>query len=211
MRRVLLPIGLSLLAFARPAAAEWHISPMVGLTFRAFTNAAAVGQAPIGTHRNFGGAVALLGGGILGVEGVGVFTPTFKGDDPLVTALVPSSRALAVMGNVVITTPRRWTEYSLRPYVSGGLGVMRLSVVTAKSVLPTRSTAAGFDVGGGAVGFLSKHTGLRFDLRYYPRLARGHPQPQDTDEPQFSFMTVSVGGVFRRGPADALSPRPPPD
>src|SRR5262245_20184361 len=110
-----------LLAFAPavPASAEWHIVPLVGLTFHGNTNAPPVVQVPIGTHANLGGAVTLLGEGILGVEGIGVFTPTFKGDDPVLNSILQSSRTLAIMGNVVLTTPRRWTEYSLRPYVSG--------------------------------------------------------------------------------------------
>src|SRR5437588_2240504 len=95
------------LAPATPASAEWHIVPLVGLTFAADTNAPLVGVAPIGTHPNFGGSVALLGGGILGVEGIGVFTPSFKADVDLVNNNVQSSRALAVMGNVVLTTPRK--------------------------------------------------------------------------------------------------------
>jgi len=127
LRPLLLLIALALVP-ATPAAAEWHIVPLVGLTFRANTNALPVGQVPIGTHPNIGGAVSLLGGGILGVEAIGVFTPTFKGDDPTLNTVLQSSRTLAVMGNVVVTTPRRLTEYTLRPYVSAGLGVIRLSV-----------------------------------------------------------------------------------
>ena len=156
-----LTAGFALLA-ATPAYAEWHIVPLVGLTFRATTNAPLVGPPPpIGVHPDFGGAVALLGEGILGVEGIGVFTPSFKADADVVNGTVQSSRALAVMGNVVLTTPRRWTEYSLRPYLSGGLGVMRLSVVDAGGGLGTQLTAPGFDIGGGAV---FQH--ITFDARF---------------------------------------------
>lgn len=190
---------------AAPAHAEWQLVPLVGLTFNAHTNAQLVGDtiAPLGTHINFGGAVSLLGGGILGAEGIGVFTPNFKGD--VVDGTVDSSRALAVMGNVVLTTPRRWTEYTLRPFVSGGFGVMRLSVTVPPSnqssnlqpVLGTQLNAAGFDIGGGAVGFFTKRTGVRFDFRYYRRL---HPGPSAvfSTDPQLSFMTLSVGVVIRR-------------
>src|SRR5262249_49971100 len=138
---------------ATPASAEWHIVPLVGLTFKGNTNAPLVGNtiAPIGTHPDFGGAIALLGEGILGVEGIGVVTPNFKADGDPVNNIVRPSRPLAVMGNVVLTTPRRWTEYSLRPYVSGGFGVMRLSVVDIKEVLKTNTNTAGFDIGGGAI------------------------------------------------------------
>jgi hypothetical protein len=180
---------------AAPAHAEWEFVPLVGLTFNAHTNAFLIADtiAPVGTHINFGGAVSLLGRGILGAEGIGVFTPSFKGD---VGTTVDSSRALAVMGNVVLTTPRRWTEYTLRPYVSGGLGVMRLSV--ASDALGNQLNAAGFDIGGGAVGFFTKRTGVRFDFRYYRRLHPGSSAVFGIDEPQLSFMTLSVGVVIRR-------------
>jgi hypothetical protein len=193
-----LTVGFAL-AVGSPASAEWHIVPLVGLTFKGSTNAPLVDNtiAPVGTHPDFGGAIALLGAGVLGVEGIGVFTPNFKGD--VVNGTVQSSRALAVMGNVVLTTPRRWTEYALRPYVSGGLGYMRLAVAEGDQRVGfgTDLNTAGFDIGGGAIGFFTKRTGIRFDLRYYRRLHRG-ADVFETDEPPFSFMTLSVGVVFRR-------------
>jgi len=187
---------------AAPASAEWHIVPLVGLTFHADTNANLVTDTTdpagtVGTHLNFGGSVALLGAGIVGVEAIGVFTPNFKADTDLVNANVQSSHALAIMGNVVLTTPRRWTEYSLRPYVSGGFGLMRLSIVDTGNALPSNTNTAGFDIGGGAIGFFSQHTGMRFDLRYYRRLG-GDPQFVPTGDPQMSFWSASVGVVFRR-------------
>ncbi len=191
-----LTIWFALLA-AAPAYAEWHIVPLVGLTFKGNTNAVPVGQVPIGTHPDFGGAISLLGRGILGVEGIGVFTPTFKGDDPVLDAVLKSSRTLAVMGNVVVTTPRRLTEYSLRPYVSAGLGVMRLSITDAANIGQSTNTA-GLDIGAGAIGFFTTRTGVRFDFRYYRRLNPGSSQALATDEPQLSFMTLTVGVVIRR-------------
>jgi hypothetical protein len=196
-----LTVGFAL-AVGSPVSAEWHIVPLVGLTFKGNTNAPLVDNtiAPVGTHPDFGGAITLLGAGVLGVEGIGVFTPNFKGDADIVNSTVQSSRALAVMGNVVLTTPRRWTEYALRPYVSGGLGYMRLSVVEkdTRGGFGTDLNTAGFDIGGGAIGFFTKRTGIRFDLRYYRRLHRGDSDVFGTDEPPLSFMTLSVGVVFRR-------------
>ncbi len=65
-------------------------------------------------------------------------------------------------------------------------------------MLKTTINTSGFDIGGGAVGFFTKHTGVRFDFRYYRRLHPGSSQLATTDEPQLSFMTLSVGVVFRR-------------
>ena len=196
-----LPLVLAL-APVVPAQAEWHIVPLVGLTLNGSTDAPPAVESPtagLGTHLNIGAAGALLGAGILGAEGIVVFTPNFKSDD---AQAIQSSRALAVMGNVVLTTPRRWTEYSLRPFVSGGFGVMRLSVasVPVNGVVPfdTQTTAAAFDIGGGAIGFFTKHTGVRFDVRYYRWLGRGSSQLLPNEATQLSFMSASVGVVIRR-------------
>ena len=91
----------------RPAAAEWHFIPNVGLTFAGKTSLVDLEQATDNVHRNIGGTVTLLGQGIVGVESVFVATPGFfQSTDDIVT----SSRTIAFMGNVVLTTPRRWTE-----------------------------------------------------------------------------------------------------
>ncbi len=198
MLRALILSCLALTIVARSASAEWHISPTVGLTIRARTNAAVLVSTPITTRPNIGGAVAILGGGIVGIEGVGMFTPSFKASAPLVNQLIRSSRTLALMANVVVTTPRRWTEYSLRPFVSAGLGAMRLSVVDTGGLVIVRSNTAGFNVGGGAVGFFSKRTGVRFDLRYFRRLGRANQDFNAADNPQLSYLALSAGVVFRR-------------
>jgi hypothetical protein len=184
-----------LLAFAFPqsAAAEWHFTPMVGTTFFAKTSLIDPDAATDQSHRNFGGSVALLGGGIFGAEGLVVWTPGFFTGDK---GLVESSRSIAAMGNVVVTTPRRWTEYSLRPFVSGGLGSIHTS--RTEDVFPDNRNIPAFNIGGGAIGFLSKRTGLRFDLRYYGSLARSDEGNVSFGRVYIRYMTASVGVVLRR-------------
>jgi hypothetical protein len=189
--RGLAAICLMVFALPRVAAAEWHFTPMVGLTFLGKTNLINSDLAAGKVHKNLGGSVALLGSGVVGVEGFVVWTPGFFTGHKL----VKSSRSFAAMGNVVVTTPRRWTEYSLRPFLSGGFGVINTS--TTEDVFPEKRTMSAFDIGGGAIGFLSKRTGLRFDLRYHGTLSRS------SDELSFGraylrYMTASVGVVIRR-------------
>jgi hypothetical protein len=107
------------------------------------------------------------------------------------------------MGNVVLTTPRLWTEYSLRPFVSGGVGLLHALAQDSGGIeLPDVDTSLwGINVGAGAIGFLSDRTGIRFEMRYYDTLKRPEVPPLTTDlgEPaRLRYFTASVGLVFRR-------------
>ena len=194
MLRALAACCLFVVASAQTAAAEWHFTPMVGTTFLGETSLVDSDLAAGNVHRNFGGAVALLGKGVFGVEGLVVWTPGFFTGRP--EGLVKRSRSIAAMGNVMVTTPRRWTEYSLRPFISGGLGVIHTS--TTEDVFPDNRVIPAFNIGGGAIGFLSKRTGLRFDLRYYSNLVRSDEGNVSFGPVHIRYMTASVGVVLRR-------------
>ena len=119
------------------------------------------------------------------------------------------------MGNALLTTPRRWNEYGLRPFVSGGIGLLRASAKDSFDILPVSTNLLGYNLGGGAVGFLTERAGLRFDLRYFSNL-----KPSDSDEGiaigrvQLSYWTASAGVVFNYlscFPIDGTRERSPSD
>ena len=197
MRRVLAFCGLLLLIPAAPARAEWHIAPMAGATFFGTTTLVDPELATEQRHWNLGGAVSLLGSGLVGAEVITIWTPgIFERDD---LDLIARSRAVSLMANVVVTTPRRWTEYSLRPFVSGGFGLLHIQrVEKPEGLFPVNLNLAGFNVGGGAVGFLSERTGLRFDLRYHSTLRETDRGPIAFGPVRLRYMTATVGIVFRR-------------
>jgi hypothetical protein len=198
MARVLAICCLLLLAPTRDAAAEWHFTPMVGLTMLGSTTLFDPEAATDKRHWNLGGAVTLLGSGIFGAEVITAWTPGFFERDDL--DVVDSSRTVSLMANVVLTTPRRWTEYSLRPFISGGLGLMHVAKEDVDvDPFPVNLNLAGFNIGGGAIGFLSERTGLRFDLRYHGILNPSDHGPIAVEElVHFRYVTASVGIVFRR-------------
>ena len=205
MRRAFAVACFCLLALPRPAAAEWQVTPLLGVTFNGNTTLVDIQHATGATHKEFGGAVTFLSKGILGAEGVLSITPGFFHVDrphgsegqPLPTAgLVTSSYTMAVMGNVVVAAPRRYTEYFLRPFVSAGFGVMRASV-SDKAGIGESGTRAGFDIGGGAVGFLTSRTGVRFDIRYYSNVHRPAPQGAAFGPVHLRYLVASIGLVFR--------------
>jgi hypothetical protein len=185
-----------LLAVAAPAAADWHITPMAGLTFAGKTTIQDVEKATGNVHPALGIAVTFLAGGPVGVEAMGVMTTGFFQSNAV--DLVESSRTTALMGNVVLTVPRRWAEYSLRPFASGGLGLMRASQRDKLDLFSITSNVAGFNIGGGAIGYLSKRTGVRFDVRYYSNLHGVDQGAVATGNVHLRYMTASVGFIFRR-------------
>jgi hypothetical protein len=104
------------------------------------------------------------------------------------------------MGNIILTTPRGWNQYGLRPYVSGGMGLLHVYHNDLK--FPARANLAAYNAGGGAVGFLSDRVGLRFDLRYvsttpHGRESGGDIVTGDSERVRVHFWTATVGVVLK--------------
>jgi hypothetical protein len=195
-RVALLALG-ALLCFARGASADWHVAPFVGYTFLGSTTVFDPEDGAGKPHFNAGASVARVTQGLFGVEALFVYTPDFfRGEG----GSVGRSRSLALMGNVVLTIPRRLTEYSLRPFVSGGAGLIDISLSEAFFNISSGSESVlGYNVGGGAVGFLSETTGVRFDLRYFGTLRGSTPDSLLALQPviRVRYWTGTIGLVLR--------------
>jgi hypothetical protein len=155
---------------ATPAFADLYFSPFVALKFGGETtlidqDLVAGSSEAADTARKFtwGGGVMWLGTGVLGFEGEIALTPGyFKGDSKNVL----SSRVTTVLANAVIAAPLTLTRESLRPYASAGWGLMRASSDVGEPALSFTRNLSAFNVGGGAIGMLSRRTGVRWDVRY---------------------------------------------
>ena len=205
MGKALALCAVLILLIPSHARAEWHFTPMVGLTMLGSTTILDPQLATDKRHGNFGGAVSLLGDGWLGAEVISIWTPGFFENDDFVSepgapppVRIDSSRTVSLMANAVVTTPRRWTEYFLRPYVSGGLGLMHIKNEDAADFFSVNLNLAGFNVGGGAVGFLTQRTGVRFDVRYHSTLRESEPGDIAIGPVRMRYVTATVGLVFRR-------------
>ena len=210
--RALVLSAFLILTFPPIARAEWQFTPFIGYTFKATStfvdfdidpDRAATDQ----TRLNFGGAVRLIGESPFGVEAYYVHTPGFFDPKPQFNIVLPrvlESRTYAVMGNVVLSTPRSWNRYGLRPSVSGGIGLMHASEEDQLQVIRYRVNLLGMNVGGGAVGFVSDHVGVRFDLRYF-RNIKGLSQEDLEDFPvtvgqpvRLRYWTIAFGVVIKK-------------
>ena len=112
-------------------------------------------------------------------------------------ARVKSSHTHALMGNVVLAAPLTWNEYGLRPFLSGGLGWLNATMIDEGGVSTFKRDMAAFNIGGGAIGFVTDRTGLRFDVRYFRHL-RNEPELLSTSGTrELHFWTATVGVVLK--------------
>ncbi len=154
------------------------------------------GNAPAEGGHAFGWTAGGMRGGIFGGEVDFGFAPNFF-DEPA------DSSALTVMGNLLFGIPIGGTAgKGLRPYVSGGAGLIRTQIDTP-SGRDNASNMAGLNAGGGLIAFFSDHFGMRGDLRYFRNLTKG-TTPDDLgpidfgfDLGSFDFWRASIGFVVR--------------
>jgi hypothetical protein len=201
------------LLFAVPmeATAEWHFKPFLGVTFAPSTTLTGDVEFAAGlpidpelesqsSNVAFGATVALLGE-IFGVEGEWSQAPGFfqaRDQDTLA-----SSGVQTFTGSFIVAVPRRVAEYTLRPYLVAGAGVMRLrseGKPGATTLFPIRETLAAIDMGGGATGFFNERVGVAWDLRYIRSVGGESGDPLVTIDglaKQLSFWRANMALVLR--------------
>jgi hypothetical protein len=194
-RRLSVAFLLSLLAPAAEARADWLITPFIGTSLAGETTFL-IFEEGAGSRMTLGASVALLGDGILGIEADVGHTPKFfEGDDPL--GLILTSRVTTVGGNVMLAAPLSFTRDSLRPYLVGGLGLLQARASNAARLFPLEEDRLGLTVGGGAIGFVSVRTGLRFDVRHIKVISGPDgPLPRDGVS-RLSFWRATAGLTIR--------------
>jgi hypothetical protein len=156
---------------ASPVAADWFVAPFIGLKFAGDTNLVNLDQGAGDTKLMFGATAGFVGDGILGFEGDFGYSPRFFEAER--TGLVARSYVLTLMGNIIVTLPRSVTGLSLRPFISGGGGLLRAAVNDVVGALDFSTNLFGINAGGGAVGALSNRTSVRFELRYFKNVTEG--------------------------------------
>ena len=177
------------------ARADWLLSPFVGTTFGAKTALLQLDVgAPTSKHAIFGGSGGWLSDHVFGMEADLAFSPAFfEQDDRL--AIVLKGRVTTLFGNAMAAVPISVSRDSLRPYVTGGLGLVR---VTQEDIfrLGETDSSLGLQLGGGAVGMISNRAGVRFDLRHTRTLRQGATILGER-QTKLSFWRATIGVVVR--------------
>lgn len=183
------------------ARADWLITPFIGATFAGQTIHLDLEQGAGSTQVIFGGAGAWLTDGVIGFEADFAYAPGYFERD-IRTGLVMNSYLYTLTGNVIVTLPLSVTRESLRPYVTGGLGVMDAHLEEIFNVFPgeieqLERASAAINVGAGVIGFVTRNTGARFDLRHVRSLVRDESLLTGTRRTKLSFWRATAGVTLR--------------
>jgi len=163
LRRVLCVSGcvvLMVVGTARRASAEGFINPFVNYHFGGDSACPSLLQCDT-ARLGLGVSVGALGS-VVGFEEDLAFGKDFFGTEPLVDSTV-----ITVMSNLIVG-PKLG---QVRPYVIGGIGLLRIAAATAlPNVTVSDSNNVGFDLGGGLMILFGSHVGIRGDIRGYRSL-----------------------------------------
>lgn len=195
-RRRALVLGVALLCgSAASASADFLVTPFFGTTFSGSTTLIdlEIGAASE-RHWLYGGSAGWLSDHVLGVEADFAMAPGFFENDTG-TGLVVASRVTTLSGNVIAALPLSVTRESLRPYITGGVGLIRAGVEDLIGLNETENWV-GLQLGAGAIGMLSNRTGVRFDLRNTRTFSRDTTLRGERTS-KLSFWRATVGVTLR--------------
>jgi opacity protein-like surface antigen len=192
---------MALLAWTADARADWLVTPFVGATFAGQTIHFDPEQGAESTQLIVGGSGAWLSDGVIGFEVDFAYAPRYfeRGSR---AGLVTNSYLYTLTGSVIATLPLSVTRESLRPYVAGGLGFMDGHLEEVVNIFPElfelqERASAALTVGAGVIGFVTRNTGARFDLRHVRSLARDESPVTGELRTKLSFWRVTAGVMLR--------------
>jgi opacity protein-like surface antigen len=206
-RKVVLASFLAIVVSAAApakASADWLFTPFIGLNWGAsvtFNDEFGDIDDEFEKRGTYGASLAWMGAGIAGFEIDFGYTPNFfeltegdadfdYGDNNLTT----------LMANLTLGAPiGGQSGIGLRPYASGGVGIIRTRVDNPGDLFEVNSNNWGFNAGAGVAGFFSDNIGIRGDVRYF----RAFDDIEDDDDDlditlgDLRFWRGTVGITFR--------------
>jgi len=188
-------------AAPRPAAADWLFTPFIGSTFGGSADVAgAIPSSKSDFERKLNWGASLTGGGPAGFELDFGYSPNFfentaGGDD----FAFGDNNVTTLMANLKVGAPFGGQHGGgIRPYASGGVGLIKARIDDPDDIFNVNSTDWGFNVGAGVAGFFSNNVGLQGDVRYFRSLQDNEPDDEfDVALGSFDFWRGTVGVTFR--------------
>ena len=206
LKKLLLSAAFAGLVLASPAraSADWLLTPFVGGNFGGDANFGQFDDFDDELERriDFGASLGWMGNGIIGVEVDFGWAPNFfentvgPGDFEF-----GDSSVTTLMANLLIGIPVGGTTGAgLRPYGSGGVGLIRSHISGNDLFDDLNTNDFGFNVGAGLHGFFSDTIGIRGDIRYFRSLQDHEPDNEfDLALSDFDFWRATVGLTIRFG------------
>jgi opacity protein-like surface antigen len=195
-QRVVRVAALIVMFIPGAAHADWLFTPLIGPTFGADT----FGQ----ERATYGAALAWRDEEALGLELEMSLSPGFF-EDASDGALLfgGSGHVFTAMANALVGLNGD-ASARVQPYVTAGVGLMQMHVVSEGDLFETTTYEPGFNAGAGAMAFASDAIGFRGDVRYIrsfqnqvPSWTRG--TDLDVAPGNFDFWRATVGVTFRFG------------
>lgn len=206
MRKLLMTTVLVMTASAAApatASADWLFTPFVGINWGGAANFGDVGtfDDEFEKRGNFGASLAYMGAGAVGFEVDFGWAPNFfENTTGSGNFEFGDSNVTTLMANLVVGAPiGGQSGPGLRPYASGGVGLIRSHVDDPEGFFSNTSTSDfGFNVGGGITGFFTDNIGIRGDVRYFRSFQDNEPDDEfDLSLSDFHFWRGTVGVTFR--------------
>jgi hypothetical protein len=195
-------LGLATLVPASSARADVLFTPFVGANLGGSAASPLANLVGDPSRTTFGGSLALMAGGVFGVEADVGYTPRFFGTDVELGG-VPISLAqnnvLTAMANLTVGVPVQGSSGAgIRPYAVGGIGLVRQQLSAAAGLVRYDLNDVGYNVGGGLMLFVSRNVGIRGDVRHFRTLG-GNTLVDliDLQPGAFNYTRATVGVTFR--------------
>lgn len=194
LKKCVLMAALAALLLPAPARADWLFTPNIGSTF----GADADGREQL----TYGASIGWMGEGIVGFEADLQYTPEFFANEDGALDLTGDANVLTFMGNAIFGAPiGGQTGPGVRPFGIVGIGLLSRNQDEPDEVFNIDSNEFGFNIGGGVMGFLTDHVGLRGDVRYIRSFEDFEETPGDVDPDfdvgDFDFWRGNFGVSFR--------------
>jgi hypothetical protein len=185
------------------ASADWMLTPFVGWNWGGaaeFTDIAGDFEDEFEQRATYGASLSWMGAGVFGFEVDFGFAPNFfentTGDFDFDYG---DSNVTTLMANLKLGIPFGGQHGGgIRPYASGGVGLIKTHIDAPDDLFEVDSTDWGFNVGAGVAGFFNDRIGLQGDVRYFRSLQDNEPDDElDVALGSFRFWRASAGLVIR--------------
>jgi opacity protein-like surface antigen len=188
MKKYAMAAALVLALSPADARADWLFTPSIGTTFGGDTNG--------NEHFTYGAAIGWMGAGVFGWEADLSYTPEFFEGSDSDFDFDGGSNVVSGMVNAIIGFPERSGRF--RPYFTGGIGMLQTEARSNRDLFSVDNSEFGFNLGIGAIGFVSDHVGIRGDMRYMRSLQDPSLDNEfDIATGNFDYWRGSVGMTLR--------------